>query len=105
MNRHTPPGLDMGCPYAAVGMQRALASAIGLPRRPTSASWMLGLLMPADVRRSFMLPLLGDSVALLDAPISERQSDPRPGNHMPIRHSRPRSSARHHPWSLAPRRV
>ena len=27
----------MGCPYAAVGMQRALDSAIGLPRRSTSA--------------------------------------------------------------------
>ena len=43
----------MGCPYDAVGMQRALDSAIGLPRRSTSASWMLGFLMPADVRRSF----------------------------------------------------
>jgi hypothetical protein len=46
----------MGCPYAAVGMQRALESAIGLPRRSTSASLMLVFLMPADVRRSLMLP-------------------------------------------------
>ena len=38
-----------GCPYPAVGMQRALDSAIGLPRRSTSASWMLAFLMPADV--------------------------------------------------------
>ena len=40
--------------YAAVGMQRALHSAIGLLRRPTRASWMLGFLMPADVRRNFI---------------------------------------------------
>ena len=46
----------MGCPYAAVGMQRALDSAIGLPSRSTSASRMLAFLTPADVRRSFMLP-------------------------------------------------
>ena len=46
----------MGCPYAAVGMQRALDSAIGLPRRSTSALWMLVFLMPADVRSSLMLP-------------------------------------------------
>ncbi len=48
----------MGCPYDAVGMQRALDSAIGLPSRPTSASWMLVFLMPADVRRSFIVPSL-----------------------------------------------
>ena len=60
----------MGCPYDAVGMQRALASAIGLPRRPTSASWMLAFLMPADVSSNFMMPLLGAIVALLDAPRS-----------------------------------
>src|SRR3954462_10590315 len=56
MNRHAAPGPAMGCPYAAVGMQRALASAMGLPSRSTSASWMLGFLMPAEVRRSLMLP-------------------------------------------------
>src|SRR5258706_15859264 len=37
-------------------MQRPLDSAIGLPRRSTSASRMLVFLIPADVRRSFMLP-------------------------------------------------
>jgi hypothetical protein len=46
----------MGCPYVAVGMQRALHSAIGLPRSSTSASRMLEFLMPADVSRSLMLP-------------------------------------------------
>src|SRR2546430_3569651 len=56
MKRHAPPGLPMGCPYPAVGMQRALESAIGLPRRSTSALWMLVFLMPAEVRRSLMLP-------------------------------------------------
>jgi len=39
----------------AVGMQRALESAIGLPSRSTSASRMLGFLTPADVRRSLTL--------------------------------------------------
>src|SRR5437660_139689 len=58
MNRHAAPGPAMGCPYAAVGMQRALDSAIGLPRRSTSALWMLVFLMPADVRRSLILPFL-----------------------------------------------
>ena len=46
----------MGCPYVAVGMQRALDSAIGLPSRSTSASWMLVFLMPAEVRRSRQAP-------------------------------------------------
>ena len=56
MNRHAAAGPAMGCPYVAVGMQRALDSAIGLPSNSTSALWMLGFLMPADVRRSLMLP-------------------------------------------------
>src|SRR5688572_11431373 len=56
MNRHAAPGPAMGCPYAAVGMQRALDSATGFPSRSTSASWMLVFLMPAEVRRNFMLP-------------------------------------------------
>jgi hypothetical protein len=47
-----PPGMA----YTAVGMQRALDSAIGLPSRSTSASWMLVFLMPAEVRRNLMLP-------------------------------------------------
>ena len=55
MNRQAAPGPAKGCPYEAVGMQRALASLIGLPRRSTSASWMLGFLMPADVSRSLIL--------------------------------------------------
>jgi hypothetical protein len=56
MNRHAALGPAIGCPYDAVGMQRALDSAIGLPSRSTSAAWMLVFLMPADVRRSLMLP-------------------------------------------------
>src|ERR687897_759794 len=57
MNCHAfSPGPTQGCPYIAVGMQRALASLIGLPSRATSAHWMLGFLIPADVRRSFMRP-------------------------------------------------
>jgi hypothetical protein len=53
MKHHAPPGSTLGCPYDAVGMQMALESAIGLPRRSTSAWWMLGFLTPPDVRRSF----------------------------------------------------
>src|SRR3954468_18522686 len=53
-NRHAPAGPAMGCAYAAVGMQRALHSAVGLPSSRTSASWMLVFLMPADVGRSFV---------------------------------------------------
>src|SRR6266496_2903067 len=56
MNRHAPPGPAMGCPYDAVGMQRALESAIGLPSRSTSASRMLAFLMPADVTRNRIQP-------------------------------------------------
>src|SRR6266511_6262709 len=57
MNSHAfTPGPAHGCPYIAVGMQRALASLIGLPSSSASASWMLLFLMPADVRRSFMRP-------------------------------------------------
>jgi hypothetical protein len=44
--------------YVAVGMQRALDSAIGLPSRSTSVLWMLVFLMPADVSRNFMILLL-----------------------------------------------
>src|SRR5580765_2062496 len=57
MNCHAfSPGPTQGCPYIAVGIQRALDSLIGLPSRSTSAPWMLAFLMPADVRRSFKLP-------------------------------------------------
>ena len=68
MNRQPTRGFR-GWPYAAVGMHRALHSAIGLPRRPTRASWMLGFLMPADVRRNFTgTPMLaGVGVVLLAA--------------------------------------
>src|SRR4051794_10318075 len=59
MNCHAPWHAMRGLytdPYIAVGMQRALDSLIGLPSRSTSAFWMLVFLMPADVRRSLMLP-------------------------------------------------
>ena len=57
MNCHAlVPGPTQGCPYIAVGMHRALHSAIGLPSRSTSASWMLAFVTPPDVRRSFTMP-------------------------------------------------
>src|SRR5580692_8463321 len=55
ISRHAWPA-PPGKAYAAVGMQSALDSAIGLPSRSTSASWMLVLVMPAEVRRSLMTP-------------------------------------------------
>src|SRR5258708_37221371 len=57
MNRHAWPA-PLGLAYSAVGMQRALDSAIGLPSRSTSALWMLVFLMPAEVRSNLTLPLL-----------------------------------------------
>jgi hypothetical protein len=39
-------------------MQRALASAIGFPSRPISASRMLGFVTPPDVRSNFIIRLL-----------------------------------------------
>src|SRR5262245_59087935 len=63
MNRQGPlPGPTMGCPYCAVGMHRALESAIGLPRRSINALRMLAFLTPADVSRSLKMP--PDSSAL-----------------------------------------
>jgi len=56
MKLHALPGPAIGCAYDAVGMHRALDSAIGLPSRSMSASRMLAFLMPAEVRRSFRLP-------------------------------------------------
>jgi len=46
IERQAEAGVHMGCPYSAVGMQRAVESAIGLPRTSTSALWMLGFLTP-----------------------------------------------------------
>src|SRR6476469_7294305 len=89
MNRRAAPGPAMGCPYAAVGMQRALDSAIGLHRRSASALWLLLCLMPADVRRSIIMPFLGYIVTLLDEPISQRETDPPTGGgRLPEREAR-----------------
>jgi len=55
--RHADAGVHIGCPYSAVGMHRALHAAIGLPRRSTSAPWMLAFVIPPEVRSSFMFPV------------------------------------------------
>ena len=39
----------------AVGIQRALHAAIGLPNRSSRALWMLAFLMPAEVSSNFMV--------------------------------------------------
>src|SRR5262245_18631908 len=46
-------------------MQRALDSAIGLPRRSTNALWIVVFLMPAEVSRNFMIPLCRHSLGLV----------------------------------------
>ena len=55
MKRQAEAGVHRGWPYSAVGMHRALESAIGLPSRSTSASRMLVFVTPPDVRRSLTL--------------------------------------------------
>src|SRR5437763_7873708 len=54
-------------------MQSALDSAIGLPSKSTSPFSMLALLMPLEVRRSFMVP---PWELLLQAWPSKRVADP-----------------------------
>src|SRR5579863_3556623 len=76
MNRHAAAGPPIGCPYDAVGMQRALQSSIGLPRRPTSALWMVSFLMPAEVSSNFIVPPRGCSRQ--HAPRSARVDWPPP---------------------------
>ena len=48
----------LGMPYIAVGMHKAVDSAMGLPSKSASASRMLWLLTPPEVRRSFIAPSL-----------------------------------------------
>ena len=55
MKRQTEAGVHMGWPYSAVGMHRALDSAIGLPSRSTNASRMLAFVTPPDVSRSLTI--------------------------------------------------
>src|SRR5262245_23514117 len=57
MNSHPrTPGPTLGCPHIAVGMHRAVQSAIGFSSRSSSALWMLAFLTPADVSSSFTVP-------------------------------------------------
>ena len=55
-NPRAETGPHIGCPHCAVGMHSAVASAVGLPSRSTSASRMLVFVTPPDVRRSFKMP-------------------------------------------------
>jgi hypothetical protein len=64
MKPRTETGPQIGWPHCAVGMQRAVESAIGLPSSSTSASRMLGFVTPPEVRRSrtpFRQPLCAQS--------------------------------------------
>src|SRR3954453_1883937 len=95
MNCHAlAPGPAMGCPYIAVGMHRALESAIGLPSSSTRASRMLVLVTPPDVRRSFTRPpgssgMVRSDVWTWAAPETHRY---RPGE-ATCRAERPRNAA------------
>src|SRR3954454_22549762 len=59
MKRQGPTGLPCGLPYPAVGMHSASHSEIGLPSRSSSAAWMVGFWMPAEVSNSFREPPMG----------------------------------------------
>jgi hypothetical protein len=52
-SQDSAPGPTHGWPYSAVGMHRALESAIGLPSRSTRARRMLAFVTPADVSSRF----------------------------------------------------
>src|SRR5262245_48778597 len=65
-----PPGLA----YTAVGMHRALDSAIGLPRSSTSALRMLVFVMPPEVSSNFMMPLLASPCLSLSLHVRSRVS-------------------------------
>src|SRR5690606_18982818 len=49
------PGPTQGWPYIAVGMQSAWHSAMGFRSRPVKAARILGLVMPPEVSRYFIL--------------------------------------------------
>src|ERR1700739_4679742 len=66
-----PPGRA----YAAVGIQRALDSEIGLPSSAPRASWMLVFVIQAEVRRSLMMPLLFGSLPTLVSRRKERLNE------------------------------
>jgi hypothetical protein len=55
MKRQAEAGVHMEWPHSAVGIQRALEPAIGLPNRSISASRMLVFVTPRDVRRGLTL--------------------------------------------------
>src|SRR5689334_1650607 len=77
MKPRTEVGPHIGWPHCAVGMQRALHSAIGLPSRSMSALRMLGFVTPPEVRRYFIIPLLVDGMGaerLLQA-LFEREAE------------------------------
>jgi len=88
-------GEHAGWPYCAVGMKRALHSAIGLPSMPTKASLMVGFLMPPDVRSSFMmcLPASMDPrlVGQHTSPRSQTQTKHNRGRRPRLRHHVARS--------------
>jgi hypothetical protein len=78
-----PPGNA----YVAVGTQRALHSAIDLPKRSTSESWMLALVMPPEVRKNLrgaaLLAVGAWRFARGDQPRRTAQRSPQPSRANP----------------------
>src|SRR3954454_22075161 len=114
-------GPHRGWPHCAVGMQRAWLSAIGLPRSCTSAEWMLGLVTPPDVSRSFTLASRSycckrsgsvrgtDSQSRENSSVPARRESPQlalcdtPSRSCPAHPSFPTSALRRSAVQLAPR--
>src|SRR6478735_6530731 len=75
-NPRAETGPHLGCPHCAVGIQSAVASAVGLPNRSTSARRILVFVTPPDVSRSFKIPPTVEGDGFGVAP--RHRSHPRP---------------------------
>jgi hypothetical protein len=67
MKRQAEAGVHMGWAHSAVGMQRALESAIGLPSRSTSASRMLVFVTPPGREKKPHACLLNIAITTLSS--------------------------------------
>jgi hypothetical protein len=56
MNRHTPNGVDCGCPYAAVGVHKALHSPIDLHTKLESRLAQRGVIDPGGREQQLHRP-------------------------------------------------
>src|SRR5262249_8574561 len=75
-----------------VGMQSAFDSAIGLPSSSTSASWMLGLLIPDEQSRNFTMPPVSSNC--------RRDLSMRVRTYFPVETARPPKTHRPRPGTV-----